>query len=433
MVRQKTDSEILLDADEKRKILLTRITVCGTVFACIHAINDFAPDGYESTIIDLCIAILLFGCYLFNRNRKYAVGRNILLLSMNIGFVFYASVVDREVGVFLYYFPLMAASATLYGPKEKLLRYSFIILSFACLGILFATDFNVLGVPPFPNSQDPKIFLYLNIFSTSTVTILCINFMLQLNETSENSLQKLAAEVKAKNEDLEKANTELDRFLYSTSHDLRSPLSSIKGLINVARYDNRDSKIAGYFDMMTDRVNRLESFIKDIIDYSKNERTDIVTESVDLNLLVSDVIDNLKFVEGADTIRFEQHINIDHPVQCDKTRLSIILNNLVANAIKYHDPCKENRWISITTNNSNGTVKLIVADNGTGIKEEYQEKIFDMFYRGTLLSSGSGLGLYIVKQAVEKMNGRIAVNSESGQGSTFFVTVPLPETPHQFF
>jgi signal transduction histidine kinase len=257
--------------------------------------------------------------------------------------------------------------------------------------------------------------------------------MLNLNESTEQHLQQLAEEVKAKNEDLEKANTELDRFLYSTSHDLRSPLSSIKGLINVARYDNRDMKIAGYFDMMTDRVNRLECFIKDIIDYSKNERTEIVTESVDLHVLVNEVIDNLKFVEGADTIKFEQHININHPVQADKTRLSIILNNLVANAIKYHDPSKENRWISITTNNSNGTVKLIVSDNGTGIKEEYQEKIFDMFYRGTLLSSGSGLGLYIVKQAVEKMHGRIAVNSESGQGSTFFVTVPLPETPHQFF
>jgi signal transduction histidine kinase len=433
MVRPKCDSETLLHSDERRRILLTRITLCGAVFGCIHAINDFAPDGYESTIIDLLIAFLLVTCYLFNKLGRFEMGRNIVLSSMNVGFVFYASVIEREIGVFLYYFPLMAASATLFGPKEKLMRYGFIILSFCCLFILFWTDFNVLGLPPFPNAHDPKIFLYLNIFSSASVTILCINFMLRLNETAENSLQKLAEEVKAKNEDLEKANTELDRFLYSTSHDLRSPLSSIKGLINVARYDNRDSKISGYFDMMTDRVNRLESFIKDIIDYSKNERTEIVTESVDLNLLVSDVIDNLKFVEGADTIHFEQHVNIHHPVQCDKTRLSIILNNLVANAIKYHDPCKENRWISITTNNSNGTVKLIVSDNGTGIKEEYQEKIFDMFYRGTLLSSGSGLGLYIVKQAVEKMKGRIAVNSEPGLGSTFFVTVPLPETPHQFF
>jgi signal transduction histidine kinase len=433
MVRPKSDSETLLHADEKRRILLTKITLCGAAFACIHAVNDFAPEAYQSTIIDLFIALLLVTCYVFNRVGRFEMGRNIVLVSMNVGFVFYASVIEREIGVFLYYFPLMAASATLFGPKEKLLRYGFIVLSFSCLFILFWTDFDVLGLPPFPNAHDPKIFLYLNIFSSASVTVLCINFMLNLNESTEHHLQQLAVEVKAKNEDLEKANLELDRFLYSTSHDLRSPLSSIKGLINVARYDNRDSKIAGYFDMMTDRVNRLESFIKDIIDYSKNERTEIVTESVDLHLLVSDVIDNLKFVEGADSIRFEQHININYAVQCDKTRLSIILNNLVANAIKYHDPGKENRWISITTNNSNGTVKLIVSDNGTGIKEEYQEKIFDMFYRGTLLSSGSGLGLYIVKQAVEKMNGRIAVNSELGHGTTFFVTVPLPETPHQFF
>ncbi len=433
MVRQKSDSEVLLSSDQKRSVLLSKITLCGTGFAFVHALNDFARDFYASSIFDLSIAAMLLACYFINRYGKYSLSRIIALLSMNFAFVFYASVVPRDVGVFLYYFPLMVASSTLFGPKEKWSRYGLIVLSFTCLFCLFLTDFNLFGIAPFHNTQDPKIFFYINSISSATLMILCISFMSSLNESSERHLQQLAEEVKAKNDDLEKANDELDRFLYSTSHDLRSPLSSIKGLINVARYDNRDAKITSYFDMMTDRVNRLESFIKDIIDYSKNERTEVVMESVDLGNLVNEVIDNLKFFEGAEAIRFEQHINIDHTVHCDKTRLSIILNNLVANAIKYHDKCKENRWISITTNNSNDTVKLIVSDNGTGIKEEYQAKIFDMFYRGTLLSTGSGLGLYIVKQAVEKMNGRISVNSELGQGSTFFVSVPLVEPPHRSF
>jgi signal transduction histidine kinase len=109
----------------------------------------------------------------------------------------------------------------------------------------------------------------------------------------------------------------------------------------------------------------------------------------------------------------------------DKSRLHVILSNLLANAIKYHDLRKEHRWISIDVSNSGDTVKLKISDNGTGIQPEHQERIFEMFYRGTVLSSGSGLGLYIVKQAVEKMEGTITVQSVAGEGSSFLVVLPV--------
>jgi signal transduction histidine kinase len=252
-----------------------------------------------------------------------------------------------------------------------------------------------------------------------------ISFMLNINEESEKELQKLAEEVEAKNRDLEKTNSELDRFLYSTSHDLRSPLSSIKGLINVAQHDTRDEKMHGYFRMMEGRVERLEDFIKDIIDYSKNKRTEVKHESVDFNALVNEVSENFKYAEGASGIVFKKGIHIDHLVWIDKGRLNVILNNLLANAIKYHDLRKEHRWIAVDVNNSGNSIKIKVSDNGTGIQREHQEKIFEMFYRGTLLSSGSGLGLYIVKQAVEKMEGTIKVQSVPGEGSSFLVTLPV--------
>src|SRR5690606_7414556 len=140
---------------------------------------------------------------------------------------------------------------------------------------------------------------------------------------------------------------------------------------------------------------------------------------------ITEVADNLKYLEGADSIQVKTDIVLGQAVKADKNRLAVILNNLLANAIKYHDPRKEEQWINVQVRNSNGTIKLRVSDNGIGIDPEHHSKIFDMFYRGTFQSKGSGLGLYIVKETVVKMNGTIGLKSNSGEGSTFSITLPV--------
>jgi signal transduction histidine kinase len=362
---------------------------------------------------------------MLNRNGYSRAAKVIGLLIVNLAFIFYTSVLPKEVGIYLYYFPLIAVASVVFESTEKKLRYFFILLPFASLVLLFSMNFQVFGDYRMVETSYTWLFFAVNSISSGIIMILCINFMLSLNEETEKELHQLALLITGKNLDLEKANAELDRFLYSASHDLRSPLSSIKGLINVARYDTSDQKIHGYFNMMTDRVNRLEFFIKDIIDYSKNAKTAVTAEPVDFHSILNEVTDDIRFIEGASAIDFKNTVEIDHPVSVDKTRLSIILNNLLANAVKYHDLRKETKWINVRVSNSNGTVKVAVSDNGSGIAAEHQQKIFDMFYRGTIQSNGSGLGLYIVKEAVEKMNGTISVESQPGVGSSFLVTIPV--------
>jgi signal transduction histidine kinase len=425
MPHEKLRSDMVLVSNQKRIMLSGKIALYCIVFALIHFFLDFSQNLYQSAVFDLVMGLVILVCYVLNRRRFYQTSIVVGLFILNAAFVVYASVVPKEVGIYLYFFPLMAASSALFGPTHKKERYFFMGLPFFFLLVLFSTNFHLLGTYSFPAAGTTQVFFLINGVSSGIIMIMCIDFMLKLNEASENQLQRLAEEVKAKNEDLEKTNHELDRFLYSTSHDLRSPLSSIKGLINVARYDTSDKKIHGYFNMMIDRVDRLEHFIKDIIDYSKNARTDLRHETVDFDTLIAEVTDDLRYVEGANSIHFKREINIDHPVIADKSRLNVVLNNLVANAIKYHDQRKAQRWININVSNSNGTVKLVVSDNGTGIPEEHQQRIFEMFYRGTLQSNGSGLGLYIVKQAVEKMKGTINVQSKPGDGSSFLITVPV--------
>jgi signal transduction histidine kinase len=414
-----------LEATNKRHLLTGKITLYSTGVTIVFCLIDSFFAQYNSAIFDLIVGSVLFVSYFLARWGYARAAKVIGLSFVNSAFIFYSSVLPKEAGVYLYYFPLMAAAAALFEPTEKRLRYLFIGFPFVSLALLFSTNFQVFGDYRMEDTVNPMLFFALNCMCSGFIVIMCINFILRLNEESEKGLHDLAKQITNKNCDLEKANTELDRFLYSASHDLRAPLSSIKGLINVARYDTSDQKIHGYFDMMTDRVNRLEYFIKDIIDYSKNAKTDVVAETVDFNTMLNEVTEDIRFIEGASAIEFNKDVDIDHPVAIDKMRLNIILNNLLANAVKYHDLRKENKWIKVRVSNSNGSVKVAVSDNGSGIAQEHQLKIFDMFYRGTLQSTGSGLGLYIVKEAVEKMRGTISVESQPGVGSSFLVTIPV--------
>jgi signal transduction histidine kinase len=415
----------LASGHARRTILMGQISLYGTAFTLLHFFIDFAQGMYQSAIFDVIISLSIFVCYLLNRLKYHRIAKFSGLIILNTILLLYASVVPKEVGVYLFYFPLIAVSFALFGDDEKKWRYPFIILPFTLLIILFITDFDILNGFKFESPPGTKMFFIINVISSGFIMILSINFMQKLNEAAEKQLHSLADEINAKNKELEKTNQELDRFLYSTSHDLQSPLSSIKGLINVARYDTTDKGTHAYFDKMTERVNSLENFIKDIIYYSKNDRTHIAQELTDMNKLLDEVAENLKYVNGAQSIAIKKEVSLHGPVVVDRGRLNVVLSNLMANAIKYHDGYKSNQWITVEVSNSNQLLKLKVSDNGIGISDEHQERIFDMFYRGTVKSTGSGLGLYIVRQAVEKMKGQISVYSKLGEGSSFLVSVPL--------
>ena len=425
MVHKPVERSKPLVSSAKRNILVGKICWFCIALAVLHILLDWSQGLYDSVLVDAAFALIILLAFYLNQWKFHKTSKIFVLLALNVLFILFASVLPQTVGIVLYYFPLIVASTALFDSAEKPLRYLFIAIPLFLLALLFLYDFKVIGDIQFESPLNVKAFFAVNAFSSAAIMIICVDFMQKLNESSERELTQLAEEIRAKNNHLEKTNAELDRFLYSTSHDLRSPLSSIKGLINIARYETTDDKMQGYFTMMIDRVDKLDFFIKDIIDYSKNARTELRAEQVDFSSLVKEVTENLKFIEGAESIKFQSNVLIEQPLLADKTRLSVILNNLMANAIKYHDPRKEHQWIDVEVSNSGGTIKLSVSDNGIGISNEHQDKIFEMFYRGTLLSKGSGLGLYIVKETVAKMKGTIHVESFPGKGSSFLITVPV--------
>jgi signal transduction histidine kinase len=229
--------------------------------------------------------------------------------------------------------------------------------------------------------------------------------------------------LESKNKELEKINTELDLFAYRVSHDLRGPIASIRGLIEIVRTAKTKEESEFCLEKISASTIKLDGFIQDILDLSRNARTEIEVVSVDVCSMVSEVTESLQFIDPERKV--DLVLNCSQPaIQTDPVRLKIILTNLITNAYKYQDGLKERSTIEVACMNENDKLKFSVKDNGIGIQDEYKTKIFEMFFRGTDKSVGTGLGLYVVKEIVEKLNGSIDVKSSLGEGSEFVVTLP---------
>jgi PAS domain S-box-containing protein len=230
-------------------------------------------------------------------------------------------------------------------------------------------------------------------------------------------------EQKKVEEELKVRNIELDNFVYKVSHDLRAPLSSVLGLVNLAKMDGNDDSLAEYIKLIGQKVQQLDHFISDVLSHSKNLKLDIKIEKIDLKKLIDQTYTGLNYLKGAEQIKKEIKIE-GGDFYSDPWRIGEILRNLVSNAIKYRDFNRTDPAINIHIKVSEDRTVILFADNGIGISKPDLDKIFEMFYRASEQSDGSGLGLYIVKNAVDKLGGILKVSSELGKGTTFELKLP---------
>ncbi|MEO7992525.1 MAG: ATP-binding protein [Chryseolinea sp.] len=229
------------------------------------------------------------------------------------------------------------------------------------------------------------------------------------------------------NEELKDANQELDRFVYSVSHDLSAPLKSILGLVNISKLSNNSEDLKIYFSKIEFSVVKLNTFIKEVLDYSQNKRLALTVEQIQLKDLCIEILENLKYMDSYADLNVDFSGLEEFEIKNDKTRVKMILNNLLTNAMKYQKHTPGHRpYIKISSRKKLNSVIIDVEDNGEGIRKEVQGKIFDMFFRGHEKSVGSGLGLYIAREAAEKIHGIISMKSEYGKGSTFSLELLNP-------
>ncbi|HEY5748804.1 MAG TPA: HAMP domain-containing sensor histidine kinase [Chryseolinea sp.] len=276
------------------------------------------------------------------------------------------------------------------------------------------------------NSRSEKRTDFTMRNAANEINTLTSSFILLMDQARDQmkDIRGKSKELKTKNKQLRALNRELDNFLYSTAHDLRSPLSSLLGLINLMRYENKDGSLKEYLTMMEKSIHRSEYFISQIVNFSKNKRMKIAPEPIHLDVLIDEIFEQNSFVEGFDRIERRVNINHNHVFYSDKNRVTILFNNLISNAIRYADVTKENSFIEINARISPTEIAIVFGDNGIGIQPEHLDKIFDMFYRADYNSKGTGLGLFIFRETIKRLNGDVRVESQPGVGTNFFLRLP---------
>ncbi len=287
--------------------------------------------------------------------------------------------------------------------------YTFKVMAANNNGV-WSADFAKVIITIEPFFYETTFFVVALILGFVLATILIYNYQTK--------------EVNRRNRELLKLNGELDSFAYSVSHDLKAPLSSIQGLLNVARLEKGENAME-YYSRIDTSVDKLDNFIKDIIDYSKNSRLEVKKEYVNVKSLINGMCESLAYLNKEKEIAVEIGVDESLEILTDKTRFTFISNNLLTNAFRYADFTKPTPFISVSAKVTNNVFYLVVDDNGQGIKKELQARIYDMFFRANEKSEGSGLGLYIVKESLTKLKGKITIDSDLDIGTTVRIEFPV--------
>jgi signal transduction histidine kinase len=236
-------------------------------------------------------------------------------------------------------------------------------------------------------------------------------------------IEKSSKLLKVQNHELKKLNGELDRFIYSAAHDLKSPLASLSGLIHLVKLEINTPEHGHYFERMDQSIAKLESFIKDITDYAKNKRQQVRVEAINLEKIFESVLFDLQYLPQAKFIQPFLRVSAIN-FQTDRTRLEIVVKNILSNAYRYYDKEKKSSYIFIEATLVNDSLTLDVMDNGIGIGDNHLSKIFDMFYRAVDSSHGTGIGLFLVRESVKMLRGKISVKSSLGEWTRFTIIIP---------
>lgn len=246
---------------------------------------------------------------------------------------------------------------------------------------------------------------------------------LELHNSIKNAYDAYKAKIDLRNKiaELEKTNDELNRFIYSISHELRAPLVSVIGIVGLVKMEGLYNSSGEYWSLIETCSNKLDYYIQKTLQYYKNNKTVADKSPVDFNKLISELIEVYSYTDK-DT-RFT--VNIDQEVEFkgDLFRIEVILGNLISNAIKYQKVTELNKKVNIDVEVTKEFAQISITDNGMGILNEHLEKIFTQFFKSKV-HHGSGLGLFIVKEALNKIEGRISVSSDIDHGTTFKITIP---------
>jgi len=258
-----------------------------------------------------------------------------------------------------------------------------------------------------------KTYFDVHVSHVSKLDVNC-GFVFKLHDITKK---------KKKEKELINTNKQLDQVIYKTTHDLKAPILSALGLISLAETAPVEQR-EEYLALIKRSLMKLNSFIEEMHNFFRHEKLALQRDKIEVVKLVQEEVENLRNLYHADKIRIQIESDENSEFFSDAVRVKTIVSNMLTNSIKYADPKKEDPFIEVDLKVGSEYCEIFFRDNGIGIEADYLEKIFDLFYRATAMSHGTGIGLFIVKDTIERLNGTIQVQSEIGKGTTFIVQIP---------
>jgi signal transduction histidine kinase len=238
-----------------------------------------------------------------------------------------------------------------------------------------------------------------------------------LAERDVSDLSRVELKLKEKIKDM-------NMFMYRASHDLKSPIMAMKGVLDFAYSQLHKTEAKKFLELLQKSHLHLLTVVDDLVSLTRVSQKELETSSTSVVSLIQWVTDSVKLMPAAENIRIKTCIKTDIAILTDEALLRIVLQNLLCNAVMHHRPKGEDRYVLVMVFDERENIRIEISDNGLGIPDHIQEKICDVFFRGNPRVPGSGLGLFIVKEAVEKLKGTMELYSKEGAGSTFSITLP---------
>lgn len=366
-------------------------------------------------------------------------------LTLRIVIYFFTTLVTPQYSNIYVYdiaFLLIVLYAGFISYKENYRPATYFIVAFVCMmaGYIAFLFGNLLLSPIHPL---PSIFMNLGLVGemlllsfalASRIKILqkekiiaqseTIN-QLTLNEELKDEVNReLEQKVQERTIALEAKNRELDAFVYKSSHDLKGPLNSISGLATIGMMADDIPTMKEYFRLTRETSKRLQSTIEDLLSLTKVKEATVTNKLINIENLLNEILEDFSHDQMYSGTIISKRIELKTDIISDESLIKSVIQNLVENGLKYRDLRKESQTLDIRIHTKNDSVYIEVKDNGIGIDAENKYKIFDMFYKINPKSIGTGLGLHILKTALNKLNGNIELTSEKGIGTCFIVSLP---------
>lgn len=407
---------LVIKGNQIHYALISIVIVYGFVFTITNLIQEY---HYQALFCFLCFILSLAAWFIHRAghtllSKLINLSQLIILIALMFYFPSSPHGVHANDSVLAFYIPISIGTIVAFQGKERKYGFLFAGTIFLILFFLLITDNHFPEHNIYIEETGVNTDLVFNLLGAVLATFFMIAYIIELNNRLNNSLMK--------------ANRELDNFVYIVSHDLRSPLLSTSGLLELAkmRIDEKE-QVLKYLGLAGRSIGNLDDIIREILAYSRNSRTGLQAESFDLKKLVRDIFDGLRYTAGSD-FSFLDEYQGNTFICCDKARLNTTLRNIISNAVKYRNKKISDPYVKVLFKESGSRFQIQVTDNGEGIPGSSLDKVFDMFYRGTASAQGTGLGLYICKEILNKMNAGFSIDSVEGIGTTFSISLRQTKT-----